>query len=237
MYSFESRIRYSEVGQDKRLKPASLLDYFQDCSIFQSEDNGLEIELFDKQKQGWVLVSWQVIIERLPQLGEPVTVSTWAYDFERFLGKRNFLMRSAGGETLAYANSVWSFLDIKKMRPVKITKTQLEAYPLEEKLDMDYASRKIEISGNFCEKEPIRITQERMDTNHHMNNAQYVRLGMEYIPYGMDIRQIRVEYKKAAVHGDIVVPVVYEEKDRYIVLLENKVKEPYAVVEFQKGDK
>lgn len=236
MYSFKSRIRYSEVGQDKRLKPACLLDYFQDCSIFQSEENGLGIEYLEKEKQGWVLVSWQIVIEKLPELGSQVKVSTWPYDLECFIAKRNFLMQDEQGEILAYANSVWSFLDMKRMRPIKITKIQLQGYPLEEKLDMDYASRKIEITGNPCRKEPILITEERMDTNHHMNNAHYVRLGMECIPHGINIRQIRAEYKKAAVCDDIMIPVVYENKDRYIVSLENETEHPYAILEFQEGD-
>ena len=41
MYTFDSRIRYSEVGEDKRLTLISLVDYFQDCSTFQSEDLGI----------------------------------------------------------------------------------------------------------------------------------------------------------------------------------------------------
>lgn len=40
MYSFNSRVRYSEVNKDGRLKLVSLLDYFQDCSTFHSEDAG-----------------------------------------------------------------------------------------------------------------------------------------------------------------------------------------------------
>ena len=35
MYSFDSRIRYSETDADGRLTPEKLIDYFQDCSTFQ----------------------------------------------------------------------------------------------------------------------------------------------------------------------------------------------------------
>ena len=38
MYQFQSRIRYSEVDSEGRLTMASLINYFQDCSTFQSED-------------------------------------------------------------------------------------------------------------------------------------------------------------------------------------------------------
>ena len=34
MYTFDSRVRYSEIGEDKKLTLNSLLNYFQDCTTF-----------------------------------------------------------------------------------------------------------------------------------------------------------------------------------------------------------
>ena len=44
MYTFESRIRYSETDSEGKLTMASLINYFQDCSTFQSEDHGLGLD-------------------------------------------------------------------------------------------------------------------------------------------------------------------------------------------------
>ena len=38
MYSFDSFVRYSEVGEDKKLTLDGIINYFQDCSTFQSEE-------------------------------------------------------------------------------------------------------------------------------------------------------------------------------------------------------
>ena len=40
MYAFESKVRYSEVGEDTRMTLYSVLNYFQDCSVFHSESVG-----------------------------------------------------------------------------------------------------------------------------------------------------------------------------------------------------
>ena len=40
MYEFEGRIRYSECDDTGRLSIFSLVNYFQDCSTFQSEELG-----------------------------------------------------------------------------------------------------------------------------------------------------------------------------------------------------
>ena len=38
MYSFKSRVRYSELAADKRLSLVSIINYFQDCCTFEAED-------------------------------------------------------------------------------------------------------------------------------------------------------------------------------------------------------
>ena len=38
MYTFDSRIRYSEIDRSGRLSIPAVVDYFQDCSAFWKED-------------------------------------------------------------------------------------------------------------------------------------------------------------------------------------------------------
>lgn len=90
MYSFESRIRYSEVDQNQELSVTGIINYLQDCSTFQSEDLNLGITYLQEHHRAWWLSSWQIVIERYPRLGEEIVVSTWPYDFKGIYGYRNF---------------------------------------------------------------------------------------------------------------------------------------------------
>ena len=101
MYSYKSRIRYSELDESGHLRLESLLDYFQDCSTFQSEDIGLGVDCLKKRHLIWVMSSWQIVVERYPDLCEWVTIGTIPYDFKGFLGFRNFLMTDEEGRRLA----------------------------------------------------------------------------------------------------------------------------------------
>jgi len=38
MYTFESRVRYSEMDEFGKLSVTGIMNYLQDCSTFQSED-------------------------------------------------------------------------------------------------------------------------------------------------------------------------------------------------------
>ena len=42
MCELEGRIRYSEVNSEGKLTILSLMDYFQDCSVFQSASVGMD---------------------------------------------------------------------------------------------------------------------------------------------------------------------------------------------------
>ena len=111
MYSFESRIRYSEVDQNQELSVTGIINYLQDCSTFQSEDLNLGVTYLQEHHRAWWLSSWQIVIERYPRLGEEIIVSTWPYDFKGIYGYRNFTICDKKGHYLVKANSIWFFFD------------------------------------------------------------------------------------------------------------------------------
>ena len=68
MYQMDARVRYSEVDETHRIKLESVLDYFQDCCTFHSEDVGGGLEFLKGQKRAWLLASWQIVIKEYPKL-------------------------------------------------------------------------------------------------------------------------------------------------------------------------
>ena len=85
------------------------------------------------------------------------------------------------------------------------------------------------------EKEPLRVGRFQIDTNHHVNNSKYILMAEEYLPEGFQVKELRVEYKKEAVLGDLICPKVKETEHGIMVSLENEGKKPYAVIEFMEG--
>lgn len=235
MYFFDSRVRYSEIGEDKKMTLNSLLNYFQDCTTFHSASLGRGMEILEKTGCAWVLSSWQVCINRFPTLGENIRVCTWPYEFRGFYGSRNFRMLTEQDEVLAYANSLWSFLDMRTGRPTRVTPEESQAYPLEEKLDMEYAPRKILIPKGMEKIDEYEVKKHHLDTNHHVNNVQYVRMAQDYLPADFCIGQMRAEYKKQALLGDRIIIMMETAGDICTVALCDEEQKPYAVVEFQKS--
>lgn len=239
MYTFNARIRYSEVDRNGFLSPLALLDYFQDCAIFHSEDRGVGLEYLAARDIAWVLNSWQIDIAEMPKFGKQVSVSTFAYEFKGYIGYRNFILRDMEGKVLACANSIWSLINVKKMKPQLISKDMISAYGICEKLDMEYEGRKLKAyeGAEIHKADSIVTGVHNLDTNNHVNNSQYVHMASEYIPVkyeenGVKVIRIRAEYRKQAFLGDVMLPYICMDGSRVLVMFKDAGGKPYANVEF-----
>ncbi len=230
MYSFDSVIRFSEVDHRGTLTLPGIINYFQDCSIRHSDSLGVGMDHLKDQKQAWILSSWQIIVDRYPQMGENVKICTWPTDFKGFFGTRNFVMEDEKGERIAYANSIWVFMDFDKGRPARPAAEIVEKYTCEPPMEMNYAPRKIALPEKLEDAGSFKVRRYQIDTNEHMNNAQYLKLAMEVLD-DIPVKEIRVEYKKSAVYNDVVYTKIAKEEERTVVTLCDAEDNTYAIVE------
>ena len=231
MHKIETRIRYSECALDNQLKISSIINYFQDCTTENSEDIGAGFHYLREKKRAWLLNSWQVIIERRPSVGERVEVSTWATGFKGVFGPRDFCMKTEAGEVLAYAHSLWVYVDTETGRPTKPTEEEIAMYEQGDPIPLEPVSRKLVFPESVERVDCFPVRKAHIDTNYHVNNGQYVQMAMEVIPEDYEICELRVEYKKAATLGDLLVLMMAKEENKIVVGICNEAGNPYAIVE------
>ncbi len=232
MYKIETKVRYSECGENGKMKLSSIVNQFQDSSSEHSESLGVGMDYLKEQKKAWILNSWQIIIERYPKAHEDIVVTTWPTGFRGVFGPRNFCMKTPDGEILAYAHTLWVYMDIEKGIPTKPSEEEKSIYGIEPPLEMEYASRKIKLPEASEVVDTVSVRKYHIDTNSHMNNSQYVLLAAEVLPDTFVAKQVRVEYKKSAIYGDKIVIKMAEEEERIVVELCDEYEVPYAIVEF-----
>ena len=231
-YEFQSSVRYSECGEDGRLSLGAVVDYFQDTATFHGENLGIGVSHLKERHMAWILTSWQIITDHFPKLAEPVTVRTWPYDFRSFYGLRNLVLLDGSGRAAAWANSVWVLMDMERTRPVKVPQNLLELYGIDPPMEMDYAPRKVPEAQEGEEMTPFPVVRMHLDTNHHVNNGQYIEMARSYLPEQFDLYETRVEYKAQARLGDMICPKVCREGGAVTVSLRNEEGESYCVVRF-----
>lgn len=223
---------YSVMDASLHMTVPAILDCFQDAAIFEAENGRITMEYLHNRHIVWVLSSWQIVIDRRPGLNERIKIATSPYDFKGFLGYRNFTLTGGEDDVIVRAASIWTLVDTEKHCPAKLTPEMQDAYEMAPKLAMEYAPRKIVLLGDGEEQEHFKVRKYQIDSNQHMNNVEYVRLAMETIPDEAKIRELRVEYRKAALFGDEVTVIVIKAEDKYQVILRDTEGGIYAVVEF-----
>lgn len=251
MYSFKSRVRYSELAADKRLSLVSIINYFQDCCTFEAEDKDVGLQWLNDHHTSWMLTNWQIHILRRPEFCEDIEIITWASGFKFFIGRRSFLIRSISGEPLVYALSDWAYVNVVENRPEKdVPAKELEVYGLDVPIEKRFSEfdipvseeqqilkgkidtsfmKDIDISGvsNF-----IVVSGEHLDTNNHVNNAQYVAIAAAQLPADYKTNIFRAEYKMQSKLGDVLYPVVKTTDEGYIVVLSDGDGNAKLVCEF-----
>ena len=95
------------------------------------------------------------------------------------------------------------------------------------------ATKAAEMAEETDDLEAFPVRKYHIDTNEHVNNCQYVQMALEFLPDDLQIAQLRVEYKKAAVLGDMIYPKLSKEADRIVVELCDEPAKPYADLDFK----
>ncbi|MGN0242646.1 MAG: acyl-[acyl-carrier-protein] thioesterase [Lachnospiraceae bacterium] len=230
MFEQERTVRYSELAHTGCVELPQIIHYFQDASTEQSETLGRGIEYMATHHRAWLLSAWGVEVDRNPGLGEILRVQTWPYDFKGFFAYRNFQIIDEQGVSIARAYSIWFHMDTDKGVPMRITEEAVAPYAYAEKLDMEYGKRKLILPEPEETLPPITILKSFIDTNGHVNNEKYIEMAMEAIPDDFVIEQMRAEYKKAAMYGDVVYPHLTRTDNCVTVQLCNEQGELFAAV-------
>ncbi len=230
MYTFQSHVRYSECDKHGLLSLEGLIDYLQDCSTFQSEHLGIGIDHMKKNHIAWFISAWQIWIDRLPRFTESISVSTWSTGVKRTSASRNFTIVDAEGDSCVRADSLWFVYDTEAHRPIRIPDSEHVYDEGDAPLDLPPTQRKLPVEGPYREGSPIVVTEQHLDTNGHVNNAQYIRMAASALDVPVDVRVLRVQYKLMALLGDTIVPRLHQTQDDVTVDLASPDGTTYAVV-------
>lgn len=234
MYTFDSRVRYSETDENGELTPLAMINYLQDCSTFQSEDLGVGIAWLREKKRAWLLNSWKILIDRTPSLGEKIQIGTFAHGFKGIYGYRHFFIRDGAGAFCVRADSIWFLCSTENMTPVKAEPEFTDPYMHTDgiELGMGEMKRKLALPKEMKLIGKIPVMHHHLDTNHHVNNAQYVNIALEAAGI-CHPSEIQAEYRRAAVLGDeLSIFAGPDGEGGTAAAICSADQKPYAVIKF-----
>lgn len=234
MYEIKHRIRYSETDFTGRLSMQGLLRIFQDCSYLHAEDRGLGVDFQTETRCAWFLLSWCIKLAEPPRLSEYVTVQTYFYYMHGSIAKKRISMKNKQGEELAYADTLWGYVDTQTEQPATCSpelwdSTDFDVLPdgsapEPRKIKMSSDTKKL---GSFC------VYPYLIDTNGHVNNVRFTELAMKLAGAEVGCRFLRAEFLRQAFPDSIICPEICTNGGRVAVSVNGTDGDPYAIFEFE----
>lgn len=234
MFSLNELVTASKTDENNKLKTVSMINLMQDCSqMWLQSENELN-DYFNQNNISQLLVFRQLDILNRPVYGDRLKVSTSIFECRSAYGFRNTVIYNEQGDACIKSWSMGAFVSLDTNNLARIPKEILENVNMDEKVEMEYCDRKILLENCYSEKLlPVKVMRNDIDGNHHMNNAQYVRIAIECIPEDYDYNRLCIEYKRPAIKGNLIYPTlkIFNDK-RIIVVLSDEKNQPYALLEF-----
>ena len=220
MYSLKYKVTTSTCDSEGRLKLYSALQMMQDCSEMWIDSEPGVKQYFAEQNMAQLLATRQVEIVRVPQFKEELTVTSTVYGMKPMFGFRNTFIYDAEGRPCYKTWSMGAFVDKATGKLKRVDDATIASMAIEPQLEMNYRDRRIILPKEGGTRlDPVRVMRADIDYNHHVNNANYVRIAMELLPEDFKVSGLRVEYRVAAKTGDVLTPTMYVVEGGIIISL------------------
>lgn len=223
-FKIEFEVHYHEVNPREEATSLTILRYLEDAAIAHSESVGYGVGRLKSEQRAWILNRWHLQIERYPVYGEKVIIETWPSNFERFYATREFLIINQNLEIIGRATSLWIFINTQSKRPLRIGPEFQDAYGLEPLRAIEDSFGQLHIakeSEDGCEREQtFLVRRSDIDTNGHVNNANYLQWMLEVIPEEIyqdkRLASLEIIYKKETTYGSSIRSRCYVKSSEYI---------------------
>lgn len=206
VYSQNFTVTLPDVGTNNSLTNKGFLRMFQEIGAVHSSKFGYGLN--DSKKTGlfWIILNWKLEVFQRPKWNEVLSISTWCTHHTHIYFYRDYQVCNSSGEVVAIATSKWILFDFNKKSVFRITENFTENYCK----DVDKNVFNVKMVEKFKEPENDKLADEYtvlkrdIDSNHHVNNLNYLDFAYEILPDNIDFKNVEIMYKNEARLGDIL---------------------------------
>ena len=228
IFTYNSKVRYSDVGIDNKLTLKSLIAMLQESAISHSNHVGFGINNADKTHLAWLLLNWKVKMFTHPHCGEELIIKTWPRVFDKLYSFRDFEVYDKNNNLVAIGASKWFPVDTESKRIKKITPEISEPYgePVFKSVFENPFNEKILVPEDLKLNFTYTTQRRDIDTNGHVNNLNYIDYALETLDEEIfsntTFNNIEVVYKKEIKLKENISCYYSFEDSKHIVTIKNK---------------
>lgn len=222
-------ISFCDVGENNSLTNKGILRMMQEIAGIHSQIAGYGLNDIPKTGLAWLLLNWKLKVFLRPKWGETLTINTWSRSQNALFSYRDLEVYDSNNNLVAIATSKWLLFDVNKQAIAKTTPEMREKFE-----STDKAVFEEKFNENLKEPEnsefvlEYKVERRDIDTNHHVNNLNYLDFAYEALPEDIykngELSNVEIMYKHEAKLGDILLIYCAEtENHEYFVTVKDKL--------------
>lgn len=211
-------LRGSDFDCYDRIRPASVLDLFQDVAGIHAQRLNIGADTLLERNIIWVLTKARYRLVGIPHRYESVRVHTWPLPPSRVNCRREYLIETVDGQPLVQGCSDWVLVHSEKRRVLPAG----DLYPAGEDYCQEtfFPGRLAKVPAFVPQGEGLTVTPSftQLDINGHVNNTRYADYVMDALcpEKAMSVKELQIDYHRELLCG---VPVqLYVQRDGESVL-------------------
>ena len=202
VFEKEYALRGSDFDCCDRLRPASVLDLFQDVAGIHANELGVGFDDLIAREMIWVLTKVKYEVVGAVRRYDRVRVRTWPLPPSRVNFRREYLIEDLSGTPLVHGTSEWVVVHSEKRRVLPAG----NVYPDEEYcLQQLFEGRLRKIPAAPAEGEGYGVTPTftHLDINGHVNNTKYADYVLDalQLPRDKAVRAFQLDYHRELLLG------------------------------------
>lgn len=166
---------------NRKLTAGAFLRMSQQISTDHCESLGMDPAFYERNHAVFLLARTALHFDRVPQVGEVLTLKTMPESARRAVYKRINLAFDENGDRVGMVDSRWILVDTETKRIMRSSPADFEKLPFEQQVPYEldttiHAPEQLEECGS------MRADYSRCDQNGHMNNTYYADAASDVIP-------------------------------------------------------
>ncbi|MDF9844641.1 MULTISPECIES: acyl-ACP thioesterase domain-containing protein [unclassified Paenibacillus] len=168
-------VQASDTDFRLKAKLSFILDVMQRAADSAVHNLGLSMDKMLEAGMGWMVITMDLDINRLPLPNEVLTVHTWSKGNKGALWQRDYRIFDQNKLEIASARSMWALVDIDKRKILRPSALPVAVEPYLED-SVGPIPQKVAIPADVILQEAYRyqVRYSGLDNNGHLNNARYV---------------------------------------------------------------
>jgi len=212
-FSEPHRVVYYEADDTGHLTLAMLINLF----VLVSEDQNTALELSPEYIHslgvGWVVTQYHLQVNRLPRIGDHVTLKTRATAFNKYFAYREYWLLAEDGEQLAYGEGIWVTMSYATRKIATIPAAVMAPYETApvKRLPRLPRPERLDLAATSVAK-PYTVRYFDIDENGHVNNAHYFDWMLDALPAEWlrthQATEVRIRFENEVKYGHQVTSEV-----------------------------